>query len=210
MGQIVPVTRGRLTQAFYAVAEKDAATLIDALSDLGLVSTGGDSISLRRSLQFWIENVNQKVERKETLNAIGEDLFAVALDSPFRFPATFTFVLRAFSTLEGIGKSLDPKFSFITVATPYAQDLFDQKQVRLQILQHRGLHRNRLTRHCLRVQSQQEFLLEEFQKQAEAVSTAALSMPQRVERIEEIIGQLESGDLKIRVCCSIRSLRIVP
>jgi hypothetical protein len=32
--------------------------------------------------------------------AIGEDLFAIALDQPFRFPATFTFVLRAFSTLE--------------------------------------------------------------------------------------------------------------
>ncbi len=36
--------------------------------------------------------------------AIGEDLFAIALDQPFRFPATFTFVLRAFSTLEGLGK----------------------------------------------------------------------------------------------------------
>lgn len=35
--------------------------------------------------------------------AIGEDLFAIALDQPFRFPATFTFVLRAFSTLE-VGK----------------------------------------------------------------------------------------------------------
>jgi hypothetical protein len=34
------------------------------------------------------------------LQAIGEDLFAIALDQPFRFPATFTFVLRAFSTLE--------------------------------------------------------------------------------------------------------------
>lgn len=34
------------------------------------------------------------------LQAIGEDLFAIALDQPFRFPANFTFVLRAFSTLE--------------------------------------------------------------------------------------------------------------
>lgn len=29
----------------------------------------------------------------------GEDLLAIAADQPFRFPATFTFVVRAFSGL---------------------------------------------------------------------------------------------------------------
>ena len=43
----------------------------------------------------------------------------------FRFPATFTFVLRAFSTLEGIGRVLDPDYKFTAVATPYAQQLLD-------------------------------------------------------------------------------------
>ena len=32
---------------------------------------------------------------------VWQDLFAIAQDQPFRFPSTFTFVLRAFSTLEG-------------------------------------------------------------------------------------------------------------
>jgi len=31
------------------------------------------------------------------LNFAGEDLLAIAADQPFRFPATFTFVVRAFS-----------------------------------------------------------------------------------------------------------------
>lgn len=61
----------------------------------------------------------------QLLQTIGEDLFAIALDQPFRFPATFTFVLRAFATLEGIGKSLYPTFSFAAVAAPYAQELLD-------------------------------------------------------------------------------------
>ena len=43
----------------------------------------------------------------------------------FRFPATFTFVLRAFSTLEGIGRVLDPDYKFTAVATPYAQQLLE-------------------------------------------------------------------------------------
>lgn len=35
------------------------------------------------------------------------------------------FVLRAFTTLEGIGKTLDPNYSFSAVATPYARELLD-------------------------------------------------------------------------------------
>jgi predicted unusual protein kinase regulating ubiquinone biosynthesis (AarF/ABC1/UbiB family) len=57
------------------------------------------------------------------IGARQEDLFAIAVDQPFRFPATFTFVLRAFSTLEGIGKGLNPDYRFAEVATPYAQEL---------------------------------------------------------------------------------------
>ena len=42
-----------------------------------------------------------------------------------RFPATFTFVLRAFATLEGIGRALDPDYKFVAVAQPYATQLLD-------------------------------------------------------------------------------------
>jgi hypothetical protein len=31
-----------------------------------------------------------------------QDLFAIALDQPLWFPSTVTFVLKAFSTLEGV------------------------------------------------------------------------------------------------------------
>ena len=68
-----------------------------------------------------------QADRQETLSAIGEDLFTLAVDQPFRFPAAFTFVLRAFTTLEGIGRSLDPDFQFSEVAKPYASELLQLK-----------------------------------------------------------------------------------
>lgn len=37
-------------------------------------------------------------KRSQRLAAIGEDLLALSADQPFRFPATFTFVVRAFSS----------------------------------------------------------------------------------------------------------------
>ena len=81
------------------------------------------NIHFRRHLQ---------ADRKETLSAIGEDLFTLAVDQPFRFPAAFTFVLRAFTTLEGIGRSLDPEFQFSAVAQPYGAELL-QLQVPLPL-----------------------------------------------------------------------------
>lgn len=78
-----------------------------------------------RTFQFFLNNLERAADQKETVAAVGEDLFAIALDSPLRFPAAFTFVLRAFATLEGLGRALDPDYRFVTVAAPYAQQLLD-------------------------------------------------------------------------------------
>lgn len=40
---------------------------------------------------------------------------------PFRFPATFTFVVRSFTVLDGIGKGLNPRFDISEIAAPYAR-----------------------------------------------------------------------------------------
>lgn len=178
MGSIVNATRERLLDLFYAIAKKDVDVLLLNLSELGIIApTSGDTISIRRALAYFVDNIGRQAEQQETVAAIGEDLFAIALDSPFRFPATFTFVLRAFATLEGIGKALDPTFSFAVTAAPYAQELLDLKDGR----------------------AQSTFLLGQLQTQAVEIGTAAAAVPMRVERIERTIASLEAGDIKLRV-----------
>ncbi|GAB2228797.1 hypothetical protein Droror1_Dr00022928 [Drosera rotundifolia] len=178
MGEIKTFTRTRLLDLFYAVYEKDAKKVMNTLIDLGALQPTGDLSSVRRSVQFFLDNLlSQTPDQQQTLNAIGEDLFAIAQDQPFRFPSTFTFVIRAFSTLEGVGYILDPNFSFVKVAAPYAQELLDLKQKQRSGTQ----------------------LVQEIRKQAEDARSSAVSMPYRVQRIEEIVKQLESGDLKLRV-----------
>ena len=41
----------------------------------------------------------------------------------FRFPSTFTFIFRAFASVDGIGKGLDPKFDIPKAAQPFINEL---------------------------------------------------------------------------------------
>ncbi|CAI9090022.1 OLC1v1024705C1 [Oldenlandia corymbosa var. corymbosa] len=178
MGDIKSFTKERLLELFYSVYEKDAKKVMRNLIDLGALQPTGDMSSVRRSVQFFLDNLlNQTPDQQQTFSAIGEDLFAIATDQPFRFPSTFTFVLRAFSTLEGIGYILDPDFSFAKIAAPYAQELLDMRQ-----RQRTGTR-----------------LVQELRKQADDARTSTVSMPYRIQRIEEFVKELESGDLKLRV-----------
>lgn len=132
---------------------------------------------MRRAVTYFVENINRQTQRNEAVGTIGEDLFAIATDQPFRFPATFTFVLRAFSTLEGIGKTLNPDYKFNQVAAPYVQELLQLQDSAAA----RGL------------------VLDQLQQQVVEAGSAAAAMPSRIARIENFAEQLESGDLKLRV-----------
>ncbi|XP_054819045.1 protein ACTIVITY OF BC1 COMPLEX KINASE 7, chloroplastic [Prosopis cineraria] len=178
MGEIKSFTRERLLELFYSVYEKDAKKVMQCLIDLGALKPTGDLSSVKRSVQFFLDNLlSQTPDQQQTLSAIGEDLFAIAQDQPFRFPSTFTFVIRAFSTLEGIGYILNPDFSFVKIAAPYAQELLDIRQK----------------------QQTGPRLVEQIRKQADDARSSTMSMPYRVQRIEEFVKQLEDGDLKLRV-----------
>ncbi|XVE78297.1 hypothetical protein DITRI_Ditri13aG0133500 [Diplodiscus trichospermus] len=178
MGEIKSFTRERLLQLFYAIYEKDIKKVMKRLIDLGVLQPTGDLSSVRRSVQFFIDNMlDQRPDQETTLAAIGEDLFAIAHDQPIGFPSNVAFVLKAFTTLEGISYILDPNFSFAKIAAPYAQELLDIRQ-----RQRTGTQ-----------------LVEEIRQQADHARSHTMSMPYRVQQIEEFVKQLESGDLRLRV-----------
>ncbi|XP_008813062.1 LOW QUALITY PROTEIN: protein ACTIVITY OF BC1 COMPLEX KINASE 7, chloroplastic-like [Phoenix dactylifera] len=178
MGEIKSFTRERLLELFYAVYEKDANKVIRCLIDLETLEPTGDLSPVRRSIQFFLDKILiQTPDQQQTLATIGEELFAIATDGTLCFPSSITFVMKAFSTLEGIGYSLDPEYSFAKIAAPVAQELLDVRQ-----------------KQCSGAE-----LVEEIQKQANDARYCTISMPFRVQRIEEFVKQLESGDLKLRV-----------
>ncbi|XVF71724.1 hypothetical protein PTKIN_Ptkin12aG0062600 [Pterospermum kingtungense] len=178
MGEIKSLTRHKLVQLLYRVYEKDTRKVIQSLIDLGVLESTRNLSSVRRSVQFVLDNLmNPKHDHETTLAAIGEDLFAIAQDQSLRLPSTLTFVLKAFSTLEGIGYMLDPNFSVARIAAPYAQELLDIRQG-----QQTGTD-----------------ILKQIRKQADDARSYTMAMPYRIRRIEEFAEQLESGEQKLHV-----------
>jgi predicted unusual protein kinase regulating ubiquinone biosynthesis (AarF/ABC1/UbiB family) len=176
MGQIQPLTRERLMQTFMGVAQKDATLVMNSLVELGALATVADMGPVRRSIQFMLDNFMDKPFENQSIAQISDDLYDVAYNQPFRFPATFTFVMRAFSTLEGVGKGLDPDFNFMEVAKPFAAEL--------------------MTNGNLSGRDDNGGLLGELGRQAAQVGSSAFGLPRR---LEDTLDKLEQGDVRVRV-----------
>ena len=173
MGQVLPLTRQKLMQTFLGVAQKDADQVMASLIDLGALTKVDDMGPVRRSVQYILDNFMDQPFEQQSVGAISDDLYAIAYDQPFRFPATFTFVMRAFTTLEGVGKGLDPEFNFMEAAKPFAAQLMANGN-----------------------SSDPNGLFGELGRQAAQVSSTALGLPRR---IEDTLEKLERGDIRVRV-----------
>ncbi|KAJ6740748.1 ABC TRANSPORTER-LIKE PROTEIN [Salix purpurea] len=205
MGSISPNIREGLLEAFYGIYEKDPDKVLEAMIQMGVLVPTGDMTAVRRTAQFFLNSFEERLaaqrreremeaaelgfkkplskdekieKKKQRLAAIGEDLLSIAADQPFRFPATFTFVVRAFSVLDGIGKGLDPQFDITEIAKPYALELLKFREVGV------------------------EFLLKDFRKRWDRQSRAFYNLfrqADRVQKLADTIQRLEQGDLKLRV-----------
>jgi len=207
MGTIPGDVRAGLLDLFYGVYQKDPDRCLDALVAMGVLVPGGDRTAVRRTAQFFLDQFQErldaqraeaaanpekyresfkgqlskeekKAKRKQIISSIGEDLLLASADKPFRFPATFTFVVRSFTVLDGIGKSLDPRFDITEIAAPYARGLL------LEAAPQAARARASLARRLA--------------TQNRAVKNLFVG-PNLIEDISKTVASLERGDLKPRV-----------
>ncbi|MCL6754487.1 AarF/ABC1/UbiB kinase family protein [Nostoc sp. CCCryo 231-06] len=173
MGRIKANVREGLMQTLFGIAQKDGDRVVQSLIDLGAIAPTDDIGPVRRSVQYMLDHFMDKPFENQSVAAISDDLYEIAYNQPFRFPATFTFVMRAFSTLEGVGKGLDPEFNFMEVAKPYAMQLMTDMNG-----------------------SEGNSFINELSRQAAQVSSTAFGLPRR---LEDTLEKLERGDMRLRV-----------
>jgi predicted unusual protein kinase regulating ubiquinone biosynthesis (AarF/ABC1/UbiB family) len=122
VGRLEAQLQSNLINAFFHIVERDVHGLVDDMVRLGFIE-----LSAEEEQKF--KPVIQDLFDRYLKLKIGEvkfkelifDLAHVIYEFPFRIPASFTYIVRAIMTLEGIGTQVDPNFNFFEVARPYAK-----------------------------------------------------------------------------------------
>lgn len=196
MDELKEEVRGGLVDLIFSIYENDPKDVCDSLEQIGVLKKNVDRVSVEKIARFflsefttsikpgekWVKDLSKEEQnaiRKSRRQQLGADLFSVGSDVPFKFPPTFTFVFRAFTTLDGIGKGLDSKYDLTRLAQPFLKELIDLRDgsATLSFIKTWG---KRLGLRPLDIKQ-------------------VVMSPRNVARVEETLQKMEQGDLKVRV-----------
>ena len=170
--------------------------VLRAAEKMGILDPNADPVPIERIARFFLNDFantqsgkrewtkdkskeEQVKERAERRKVLGESLLSVGNDVPFKFPATFTFVFRAFTSLDGIGKGLDKKYDLTKLTVPYLRNLStikygsESKALSVGFSEKTGLN-------------SKDFL-------------STLKAPKNMQYVTNTLEKMERGELKVRV-----------
>jgi predicted unusual protein kinase regulating ubiquinone biosynthesis (AarF/ABC1/UbiB family) len=172
MGQLSGRLRSRLGRMVTAAASRDASSLVRELQGAGVIAEGVDVGPVRRLVRVMLNDALTPPFSANVLDKLSGDLYELVYGQPFRLPAELIFVMRALSTFEGVGRSLDPGFSLVAIAKPYL----------LPLMTSSGSGANDL--------------FNEISRQAAEVGSRALGIPKR---LDDSLSRIEQGDLQVQI-----------
>ena len=172
MGVLSDGLRRRIGSMVRAAAARDSAALVDELQGAGLIGAEIDVGPVRRLVRVMLQDALTPPFSSNVIDKLSGDLYDLVYGQPFRLPVELIFVMRALSTFEGVGRSLDPTFSLVSIAKPYL----------LPLMTSSGSGTNDL--------------FNELGRQVGALSSKAAGIPRR---LDESLERLEQGDLQLQV-----------
>ena len=172
VGTLSQRLRSRLGRMVTAAAARDASSLVRELQAAGVIATDIDPGPVRRLVRVMLVEALTPPFSPNILDKLSGDLYDLVYGQPFRLPPELIFVMRALSTFEGVGRSLDPSFSLVAIARPYL----------LPLMTASGNGPNDL--------------FNQLGRQAVEVGSRALGLPQR---LEDSLSRIEQGDLQVQI-----------
>jgi len=121
-GRLDMDTLSYLSQGLYATINKDADRLIKAARAIGMVTEGSDIEGLKPALIDLVDQYYGVPLKQIELGKLLNEVVAVIRMHRLRVRSDLMLLVKAISTIEGVGRNLDPDFDIIGHAKPFVRE----------------------------------------------------------------------------------------
>jgi predicted unusual protein kinase regulating ubiquinone biosynthesis (AarF/ABC1/UbiB family) len=104
MAEVKSVAKDQMIETFFAVLRKDMTPV-------------------RRIVAFLLEEFRDKPVDIKAFDRVGEEIYLMFKQQPFRLPAQMTFILKSVTTLDGIARALNPQYNLLAASQPFVRNL---------------------------------------------------------------------------------------
>jgi ubiquinone biosynthesis protein len=120
VGQLSRQRRDEMVDLLYGMVERRA----DKVTEILLAWADADdrqNLALESRIDAFIDRVHGVALDRLDIASITRDLFSAMRDHDLALPSDLTLMAKAFASLDGMGRQLDPEFDMVAVAEPFLQ-----------------------------------------------------------------------------------------
>lgn len=122
VGRLPEARRFEVATLMHGLVERDARKVADVLLDWS-ADSNGDAEALRSEIEAFVDDYHGVALRKLDLGALLADVVAILREHGLALPPDLALMIKAFITLEGMGRQLDPDFDIAGEAAPFLREV---------------------------------------------------------------------------------------
>lgn len=193
MGHLSAGLRQKLTQAVLALYTKDAYRIEKAVLRLCQQEGSFDESRFHQELTNFLEQYYDSPIDEINLQEVFTHVVTICHQNNLQFDRDITLLLKAFGTLEGVIRVLDPEVSLMEVASPFAQHYFLTHLDVEDTLKQSGLDLLEGMKAAPKIPQQLHHLLEMWTSGQGKVNLELKKQDKLLSRIESMINRLVFG-----------------
>lgn len=124
VGRLSEERREQVLRLLLGLVEKDSKQVIKVLSQWSASTYLQTRDSLSLDVDDFIEQYHDIPLNELDITSLLNNLTTLLRDHQLNLPPDLTLFIKAFITLDGLGRQLDPEFNLARVATPFIQRIF--------------------------------------------------------------------------------------
>lgn len=127
VGRLSEDRRDQVLNLLRGLTEKNSARVVKVLLQWSAKSSSHDIDSFTLDIDDFIDQYHDLPLKELKITELLNRLTTLLRDHQLNLPPDLTLLIKAFITLDGLGRQLDPDFNLVKVAAPLVQRIFLQR-----------------------------------------------------------------------------------